>query len=100
MSVQSLGPDEVKRALEALPGWGLAENGTKLICEIKFPDFRAAIAFIVRLGFECEDQNHHAEIFNAYNIVKLGLNTHDAGNRITEKDLQLARKVGELVASS
>jgi len=28
------------------------------------------------------------------------LNTHDAGNRITEKDLQLARKVGELVASS
>jgi 4a-hydroxytetrahydrobiopterin dehydratase len=100
MSIKALDPDEIILALKNLPLWKQAEDGTKLLCEIKFPNFRAAIAFIVRLGFECENQNHHAEIFNAYNIVKLGLNTHDAGNRITEKDLQLARKVGELVASS
>jgi 4a-hydroxytetrahydrobiopterin dehydratase len=99
MSVQSLGPDEIKRALEDLPGWELAENGTKLIREIKFKDFREAITFIVRLGFECEEQGHHAEIFNVCLTVRLGLNTHDAGNRITDKDLQLARKVGELTAS-
>ncbi len=98
MSVQSLGPDEIKRELEDLPGWELAENGTKLIREIKFMDFREAIAFIVRLGFECEEQGHHAEIFNVYRTVRLGLSTHDAGNRITDKDLQLARKVGELTA--
>lgn len=98
MSIKALDPDEIIFALKDLPHWELAEDGTKLICEIKFPDFREAIAFIVRLGFECEEQGHHAEIFNVYRTVRLGLNTHDAGNRITDKDLQLARKVGELTA--
>jgi 4a-hydroxytetrahydrobiopterin dehydratase len=100
MSIKALDPDEIILALKDLPNWELAEDGTKLICEIKFPNFRAAIAFIVRLGFECEEQGHHAEIFNVYRTVKLSLNTHDAGNCVTEKDLQLARKVGELIASS
>jgi 4a-hydroxytetrahydrobiopterin dehydratase len=100
MSIKALDPEEIILALKNLPNWELAEDGTKLICEIKFPNFRAAIAFIVRLGFECEEQDHHAEIFNVYRTVRLGLNTHDAGNCVTEKDLQLARKVGELIASS
>jgi 4a-hydroxytetrahydrobiopterin dehydratase len=98
MSIKALDPDEIISALKDLPHWGLAEDGTKLICEIEFKDFREAITFIVRLGFECEEQGHHAEIFNVYRTVRLGLNTHDAGNRVTDKDLQLARTVGELMA--
>lgn len=92
-------PDQIKQALQEIPGWELAEDGTQLLCEINFPDFRAAMAFLVRFAFECEEQNHHAEIYNVYKTVRLGLNTHDAGGRITEKDFALARRVSELIST-
>ena len=92
-------PDQIKQALQEIPGWELAEDGTQLLCEINFPDFRAAMAFLVRFAFECEEQNHHAEIYNVYKTVRLGLNTHNAGGRVTEKDFALARRVSELIST-
>ena len=94
-----LSPDQIKQALQEIPGWELAEDGTQLLCEINFPDFRAAMAFLVRFAFECEEQDHHAEIYNVYKTVRLGLNTHNAGGRVTEKDFALARRVSELIST-
>jgi 4a-hydroxytetrahydrobiopterin dehydratase len=34
--------------------------------------------------------NHHPEWTNVYNRLEVRLRTHDAGNRVTEKDKQLA----------
>ena len=92
-------PNQIKQALQEIPGWELAEDGRQLLCEINFPDFRAAMAFLVRFAFECEEQDHHAEIYNVYKTVRLGLNTHDAGGRVTEKDFALARRVSELIST-
>ncbi|MBT3467959.1 MAG: 4a-hydroxytetrahydrobiopterin dehydratase [Opitutae bacterium] len=100
MSLNALDPNEIIFALKDLPNWKLDEEGTKLICEIKFQDFREAIGFIVRIAFECEDQDHHPEIYNVYNTVKLGLTTHEAGDFLTDKDIQLARKIDELIVGS
>ena len=99
MSTQPLPIHQVELALEQLQGWEIDEAGTRLLCELQFPDFRAAMAFLTRFAFECEEFGHHAEIFNVYHTIQLGLTTHDAGGRITEKDLALARRVCELIAS-
>ena len=40
--------------------------------------------------------NHHPEINWVYNKIELTLSTHDAGNKITELDHQLANKIDEI----
>ena len=84
---------QIEQALAELPGWRY-EDG-KLRCEHVFGDFKEAMSFIVRLAFHAEQQQHHPEIFNVYNKVRLALNTHDAGGRVTQKDVKLARTIAD-----
>ena len=83
-----LHPDDIQAALEALPGWGYED--AKLVKAFKFDDFRQALGFIVRVGLEAEVANHHPELWNVYSCVTIMLSTHDAGNHVTQKDVDLA----------
>ena len=47
---------------------------------------------MVRAGFEAEELNHHPEWMNVYKMVAVRLNTHDAGGKVTAKDVELARR--------
>ena len=91
---KALSEAQINEALENLDGWNFEDN--KLKKEFSFDDFRAAVAFIMRLSFEAEDEVHHPEIFNVYNTVHISLSTHDAGGNVTEKDVTLARKIDKL----
>ena len=71
----------------------------KLLKTYVFMDFKASLVFINRVGEVSEKINHHPEILNIWNKVTLRLSTHDAGNRITEKDLTLARAIQSLDVS-
>lgn len=51
------------------------------------------MSFLVRLSYECERRNHYPEIYNLYNVVTIGLNTHSAGDKITAHDIVLARDI-------
>jgi 4a-hydroxytetrahydrobiopterin dehydratase len=72
------------------------ENNDKLQRKFEFKDFNEALAFIKRLASICESMNHHPEINWVYNKIELTLSTHDAGNKITELDYQLANKIDEI----
>ena len=48
---------------------------------------------MVRAGFEAEAMNHHPEWTNVYNRVAIRLNTHDAGGKVTAKDVELAKRI-------
>lgn len=91
---EPLSKEQIAKALEDLEGWDFEDD--QLVTSYEFDDFRAAVAFIVRVGFEAEELNHHPEIFNVYNTVDLGLNTHDAGGKVTEMDVALAKKIEAL----
>jgi 4a-hydroxytetrahydrobiopterin dehydratase len=83
--------DEIAAALPGLPGWDQA--GDALAKEFKFGSFREAMAFMVRVGFEAEAMDHHPDWTNVYNRVAIRLNTHDAGGKVTAKDVALAKKI-------
>jgi len=51
---------------------------------------------MVRVGFEAEKQAHHPEWFNVYNRVEISLSTHDAGGKVTEKDILLAKAIEQI----
>ena len=81
----------IKAALDALPGWKFQRNA--LAKTFKFGSFREALSFRVHAGFEAEAMDHHPEWTNVYNRVAIRLNTHDAGDKVTAKDVELAKKI-------
>jgi 4a-hydroxytetrahydrobiopterin dehydratase len=48
---------------------------------------------MVRVGFEAEAMDHHPDWSNVYNRVRIRLTTHDAGDKVTAKDVDLARRI-------
>jgi len=91
MASPPLSAEEIAQALLALPGW--AFEGDALTKEFKFGSFREALSFMVRVGFEAEAMDHHPDWTNVYNRVAVRLNTHDAGGKVTARDVNLARKI-------
>ncbi len=92
---EPLDQNKIEQALESLSGWNYEDD--KLKKEFSFENFREAMAFITRISYEAEEQVHHPEIFNVYNTVQILLSTHDADDKVTEKDLKLAKSIENLV---
>ncbi|MDO6390777.1 4a-hydroxytetrahydrobiopterin dehydratase [Pontibacter sp. BT731] len=72
------------------------ETDNKLTRNFEFKDFRAAMAFMNKVADVAEELNHHPWWSNVYNKVAIELTTHDAGNTVTDKDVELARRIDEL----
>ena len=91
---EALTKEQIHETLAKLPGWTFTED--KLSREYQFASFTEAIGFIAEMAFNCEQANHHPELNNVYNSVKIGLTTHDAGNKVTQKDLDLAAEIEKI----
>jgi 4a-hydroxytetrahydrobiopterin dehydratase len=63
-----------------------------------FKNFIEAWAFMSQVALLAEKMNHHPDWRNVYNTVEIKLQTHDAGNVITEKDRLLAKAIDKLYA--
>jgi 4a-hydroxytetrahydrobiopterin dehydratase len=72
------------------------EQNNQLKRSFKFTNFIEAFAFMTKVAFAAEKLNHHPNWSNVYNQVDIILTTHDAGNTVTEKDWQLAKKIDEI----
>ena len=73
------------------------EIDNKLYKKFSFNNFSAAFAFMTRVAIEAEKANHHPYWSNVYNTVEIWLNTHDAGDIVTDKDLELSKKIDTLL---
>jgi 4a-hydroxytetrahydrobiopterin dehydratase len=73
------------------------EENNKLYRKFEFKNFSEAFAFMTRVALEAEKMDHHPLWTNVYNQVEVWLNTHSAGNIVTDKDRQLAKKIDALV---
>lgn len=90
--------DEIKTRIyestENVSGW--KNDGKSLIGEFKFQSFSSARQFINQVATESESQNHHPKIEWVFDKVILTLSTHDAGDVVTEKDINLANSINEI----
>ena len=85
---------EILVALESLTGWSYEREA--LVKTLTFATFREAMGFMMRAAFEAEAMNHHPEWTNVYNRVEIRLNTHDAGGKVTAKDVELAKRLQKI----
>jgi len=89
---------DIRRALDGgdLLGWRYDRG--EIVKNFKFGSFREAIAFIDRIADKAEAANHHPDLENHYNRVRVALHTWSE-NAVTEKDLRLAREIEAVAAA-
>ena len=72
------------------------EENNELYKKFVFKSFSEAFAFMTRVAMEAEKMDHHPRWTNVWNTVEIWLNTHSAGNIVTDKDKKLANKIDSL----
>ena len=72
------------------------KQGNRLYKSFQFKNFIEAFSFMTKVALVAEKMNHHPSWTNVYNVVEISLNTHDAGNTITEKDRKLSIEIDKL----
>src|SRR4051794_15204144 len=89
---------EIEAALSKLQGWSGDEQGLKR--KLIFRDFWGAMKFMQACIEGIEQRDHHPAWCNTYNSVDIHLNTHDVGNRVTEKDVDLAEFIDSILGDA
>ena len=72
------------------------EEDNKLKKDFTFKDFKEAFSFMEEVAETVDEMDHHPFWTNMYNKVTFELNTHDAGDIVTDKDRKLAAKIDAL----
>jgi 4a-hydroxytetrahydrobiopterin dehydratase len=89
---------EIETALSRLKGWSGDQSGLKR--KLVFKDFRGAMKFMQACIEGIEQRDHHPAWCNTYNSVDIRLNTHSAGNLVTEKDVNLAEFIDSILSEN
>jgi len=72
-------------------------EGHEIVFDHKFNNFVEAFGFLSKVAIMADKHDHDPTITNTYAHVRLSMTTHDAGNKITERDLNLAEAIEELL---
>ncbi len=86
-----LSKEAIENQLKELKNWICSNN--QIEKEFLFEDFIEASSFVNSVGLEAEKADHHPDILiHSWNKVKISISTHSEGG-VTEKDIQLAKKI-------
>jgi len=69
------------------------EQNNRLSKTFKFQDFKEAFGFMTQVALIAEKMDHHPTWTNTWNVVKIDLSTHDAGDIVTDRDRKLAQAI-------
>lgn len=88
---QPLNADEIDVVLQRLPGWTLEDN--RIAKEFEFKDFVDSLGFLNRLVPFFELKDHHPDVHIFYNRVKFELSRYDIGGKVTDLDIEVAKRI-------
>jgi len=94
MAIQPLSDSEITAALATLTGW--ERDGDSLTKTYKFTSYLAGIAFASAVGVLSEGADHHPDLTIGWRKVTVSYSTHDAGDKISQNDIDLARAIDGL----
>jgi len=96
--VTRLSEEDIARWLASgdLPGWHFDRG--EIFKTYKFGTFLEAIAFIDRIAEKAQAADHHPDLENHYNRVRVALHTWTE-DAVTDKDIQLAHQIETVVDS-
>ena len=89
-----LPPEEIARLAASLDGWDVVD-GERLVKDLRFADFRSALAWVNAVGEISEAERHHPEITFTWGRARAAIWTHAIGG-LTENDFILAAKIDRI----
>jgi 4a-hydroxytetrahydrobiopterin dehydratase len=72
------------------------DKNDQLYKKFEFKDFNEAFAFMGKVAKAAESANHHPRWLNDWNVVEVWLTSHDAGDKVTDKDRNLAKTIDQI----
>jgi len=81
--------------LNNYPAWSV--SGETLVGKWQLSNFAELRSIVSQLCDLADELNHHPTVTFGYNTLRVETTTHDAGNTITKKDVELANRVSALV---
>jgi 4a-hydroxytetrahydrobiopterin dehydratase len=94
MATTALTEAEITEQLGKLTGWD--RDGGSITKTYKFERYAEGLAFASAAGIVAEGKNHHPDILIGWRKVTLTFTTHDAGSKITQKDIDAATAIDAL----
>jgi 4a-hydroxytetrahydrobiopterin dehydratase len=85
---------ELRAIMPRLAGWSLAHN--KLSRTFEFQDFVESLSFVNSLVAYFETVDHHPDVRIAYGEVTFELTRYDVGGRVTDRDVEVAKKISSV----
>jgi 4a-hydroxytetrahydrobiopterin dehydratase len=82
---------ELTAIMPRLAGWKL--QGNKLVRTLEFQDFVQSLSFVNSLVAYFETVDHHPDVRIAYGEVTFELTRYDVGGRVTDRDVEVAKKI-------
>ena len=76
-------------------GW--IEKDNSLYRTFEFANFAEAFEFLTKVGAIAEEQDHHPDWSNSWNVVEISLCSHDKGRTVTARDHRLADSINALM---
>ncbi len=73
------------------------ETDNQLYRKFVFKNFMEAFAFMTKVAMLSEKANHHPTWKYTWNTVEIWLTTHDKGNTVTNKDIDLSENIDALI---
>lgn len=94
MAREPLNDAAILEALEGLQGW--ERDGDKLVKQVKLGTYAQGLAYATAVGMIADGFDHHPDLTVGYKSVRIELTTHDAGHKITEMDVRVARAMDSI----
>ena len=84
--------DEAETYLADLPAWNLSDGADRIRRRFGFDDFKAAMAFVQKVGDLAEQEGHHPDITFGWGYAEVVLFTHKISG-LHENDFIMAATV-------
>ncbi|MDQ7035311.1 MAG: 4a-hydroxytetrahydrobiopterin dehydratase [Anaerolineae bacterium] len=94
MARTPLSDTDIATALESLDGWKRKDN--KLVKTFHPSTYSQGLVFATAAGMIADSFDHHPDMLIGYKKVTLEFTTHDAGNSITQMDVDVATAINAL----
>lgn len=94
MPTPALSNQEITTALADLDGW--ERHSDSLVKTFSLPSYAAGLMFATLVGAIAEGHDHHPDMTVGYKKVTVSFSTHDAGDKISQKDVDMARAINAL----
>ncbi|GLX04431.1 4a-hydroxytetrahydrobiopterin dehydratase [Microbispora sp. NBRC 16548] len=95
MTPQPLSEEEIAAHLSGLPGW---ERQGETIARTFKHSYHECVHLAMYVAAKAREVGHHPDIHITWQRIRFVITTHDAGNRLTANDFELARHVDSIAA--